>query len=59
MSGATPRRRKYTLCKPHKMSAVLHRAYGVWLLGVRWASGWNSVPKAKRRSYSMWVRRHA
>lgn len=38
-----------------RMTRIDSLRYGVWLLGVRWASGWNCIPKAKRRSYSLWV----
>jgi hypothetical protein len=39
------------------MSFVERRALGCRMLGVRWCAGWNSVPKARQRPFSIWVRR--
>ena len=40
-----------------KMSHIQRKAYGVRLLGVRWANPWSAIPKARQRRYSMWIRR--
>lgn len=42
--------------KTWRMSWVNRRAYGVWMLGVKWAQGWSTIPKARQRRFSRWVR---
>ena len=42
-----------------RLSWIKRRAYGCWMLGVKWAAGWNAVPKSRQYRYSIWKWRHA